>query len=151
MSIFHIFSLPPPSGSLLFLYPFLHLPSLPPSLPHLLRTSILPTSPSPPSLLSLNPSFFSSPLRSNTAAIVVFQISLSGDVHNLWLAVVDSEGSSSPSSITDAPSTKTAPTAVVYSSPVPSLPLKLAPVAFVPPNPLPRNKEVSMYLEKLDE
>ena len=88
------------------------------------------------------------PHRTNTAAIIVFQLSLSGDVHDLWIAVVDIV--KPPSSATEE--TKKKPASSSDGSQVesftPPLPVKsgLGP----PPNPLPRNKEVIMYLEKVD-
>ena len=85
------------------------------------------------------------PHRTNTAAIIVFQLSLSGDVHDLWLAVVDIV--QPPSSTTEEMKKKPASSSEVESFAQP-LPVKsgLGP----PPNPLPRNKEVIMYLEKVD-
>ena len=77
--------------------------------------------------------------RSNTAAIVVFQVSLSEDIHNLWLAVVDSEAATVQQ---ETPESKTA-----LTSTAPQLPVKSG---TFPPNPLPRNKEVVMFLEKAD-
>ena len=87
------------------------------------------------------------PSRSNTAAITVFQVSLSEDIHHLWLAVVDSKSQTSSSVTMETTGSKTAPT-VDHSAP--PLPVKSAPPVVVPPNPLPRNKEVIMYLEKID-
>ena len=92
------------------------------------------------------PSVHATSCRSNTAAIIVFQLSLSGDVHDLWLAVVDIV--QSPST-TEVETKKLTPdsTGSVESS-VPPLPVKSG--SGPPPNPLPRNKEVIMYLEKVD-
>ena len=77
-------------------------------------------------------------IRSNTAAIIVFQLSLSGDIHDLWLAVVD----------IIKPSDKETPEAksTFVDSPAPPLPVKSG----LSLNPLPQNKEVIMYLEKVD-
>ena len=87
------------------------------------------------------------PHRTNTAAIIVFQLSLSGDVHDLWIAVVDIV--KPPSSTTEEMKKKPASEASSeVESFAPPLPVKsgVGPL----PNPLPRNKEVIMYLEKVD-
>ena len=94
----------------------------------------------------MTPTCCTRPLRSNTAAIIMFQISLSGDVdiNNLWLAVVDISGLSTVSQA-EPPKQETK---TVSHSTDSAPPLKEKSV--LPLNPLPRNKEVIMYLEKAD-
>ena len=77
----------------------------------------------------------------------MFQLSLSGDVHDLWLAVLDIvKPADTTTSYVDTPNAKTASTTFVADSPAPSLPDKSG----LPLILLPRNKEVIMYLEKVD-
>lgn len=73
----------------------------------------------------------------------MFQLSLSGDVHDLWVAVVDII-KPPPTTEPSGKETKLLSTSFVETS-APPLPIKS-----VSSPPLPRNKEVIMFLEKMD-